>query len=283
MRHWKIAAALLAALALTWPAIRPVVRWADVNWFNESLSDAWAGWRHGEDWSVLRPLRANLSYRWLTDAGHPILIAHALGESGSPGQNTLEAMQRSQQAGLHILELDVWLDDTGELRCHHGPDLPGPAQPGTCTLERALEIAQRGDLWLVLDIKTDFATSGSAIIERFGMRPMVSRLIFQLYRPADVVLFDQWTTRVPLPGPIVTTYAAHRSLTHIAHHSRRIGIRAFTYPLERRAARPQKDASLVHLVHPVHDCSAVQQAREADADGFYVTRSLATQLTGNCA
>jgi glycerophosphoryl diester phosphodiesterase len=284
-RHWRTTAALLLLallLILAAPWIKRLVRWADVQWFDETLSDRWADWRHGEDWSGLPPLHTGLSYAWLAQAGNPVLIAHALGESDSPGQNTLGAMQRSLQAGLRILEIDIWLDDQGILRCHHGPSAPPPASAEACTLEQALEVAAAHDAWLVLDIKTDYASTGRLIVQRFARNPAADRLIFQLYRTEDVLLFNQWASGMPLPGPIVTTYLARRSLGHVAMHAQRIGVRAFAFPLERRAAFKSSHGALKVLVHPVHNCAAVRAAQEIGADGFYVTSHLSLLLRKGC-
>lgn len=280
--RWLTAALLALAMALGLPWIKSALRWVDVRWLDESLSDAWAEWHHGEDWSTVAALPASLDYRWLDLASSPILVAHALGEAGEPAQNSLAALQRSLDAGLRLLEVDIWLDSAGTLRCHHGPQEPAPVTVDACTLERALDAAASNGAWLILDIKTDFAATGEVIARRFASHPQSPRLIFQLYRPVDIALFDAWASRMRLAGPIVTAYKARRSLYHIATHARRIGVRSLAFPLSRSTAFPRTATSLKVLVHPVHDCAAWVVAREIPADGAYVSATMASHIGKDC-
>lgn len=268
---------LLAALMGT-----PGLRWLDQNLLNESLKDGWGRWWHEEDWQEASELPRDLDYSWLRQAGQPVLIAHALGEAGKPGQNTLAAMRRSLASGLRLLEVDLWLDKQGLLRCHHGPDVPGPFQAGDCTLPSALGLAASNQAWLVLDIKTDFRITGEAIVKHIAGDPSAAWLVFQLYRPGDMKLFADWSSQAPLPGPIVTAYLARRSVRHVARHAARIGARVLTIPLPRAAALGAVATPLTLLVHPVHDCEAVKHAMALGAGGLYVGSALAPEARRGC-
>ncbi len=282
LKSWIILLALIASLGF-WIAL-PTLRWIDIHVFSETLKDHWGSLYHSEDWSEVAPLPLNLDYSWLQNASRPILIAHALGEAGRFDQNSLSAQQRALSAGLRYLEIDVWLDKADLLRCHHGPDLPTVPVAGECSLKSAAHAAASRDAWLVIDIKTDFKLTGEAIVQQFRNDPSASRLIFQLYRPADIHLFSLWAPVLNLPGPIVTVYQARRSLQHIATQLSRIGINAITYPIYRGAALPDSPAlqGLTRFVHPVHDCIALKEAKRHKVDGYYLQTWIASIIHGNC-
>ncbi len=273
---------LLASLGF-WAAL-PVLRWIDIHVLNETLKDQWGILYHAEDWSGLIPLPLNLDYSWLHNASRPVLIAHALGEAVHADQNSLAAQQRALTAGLRFLEVDVWLDEAERLRCHHGPDLPMAPVAGDCSLKSAVHAAAARDAWLVIDIKTDFKLTGEAIVQQFRNDPNASRLIFQLYRPADIRLFSLWAPVLNLPGPIVTVYQARRSLPHIATQLSRIGIKAITYPIYRGAALSDTPVlqDLARFVHPVHDCIALEEAKRQKVDGYYLLTLMAPRVHGDC-
>jgi hypothetical protein len=279
--RWLVMAAA-AGTALAWAA-KPALVWADIRWAQESVRDVWGRIAYDEDWQSLPPLPKELDYRWLDAASRPLLIAHALGEAATPTQNSLAALHRALSSGLRLLEVDVWLDEAGVLRCHHGPDRPQPWAPGGCTLAEALHAAAKHQAWLVLDIKTDFALTGEAVVRAFAKDPAAARLVFQLYRPADVALFSRWAAIAQLPGPIVTAYRARRSLVHIAGATQRLGIRAITVPLYRLPALQRAVGRLTLLVHPVHDCAAAAEARALGANGYYLRTELLPGLRSGCA
>lgn len=282
LRSWIILLFLLASLGF-WTAL-PALRWIDIHVFRETFKDHWGSLYHSEDWSELVPLPLNLDYSWIQNASRPILIAHALGEADRLDQNSLAAQQRALSSGLRYLEVDVWLDEAERLRCHHGPDLPKAPVAGECSLKSAAHAAASHDAWLVIDIKTDFQLTGEAIVQQFHTDASASRLIFQLYRPADIYLFSLWAPLLNLPGPIVTVYQARRSLPHIATQLSRIGIKAITYPIYRGAALSDTTVfqDLTRFVHPVHDCKALEEAKRQKVDGYYLLTLMAPRVHGDC-
>ena len=260
----------------------PALRWVDRNLFQEEIKDIWGRMHYDEDWRSAVILPVGLNYSWLNEANRPLLVAHALGESGQRGGNSISALQRSLAKGLLLLEIDVWFDDQGILRCHHGPDIPGVFRLGDCTLLTALRAAVIGGGWLVLDIKTDFATTGEAILQSLGDDPAAERLIFQIYRPADVNTFSNWSLNKKLAGPIVTAYRSRRSLKHVAYHAARIGVHALTIPIERGSALGKVPPSLVVLVHTIHSCEAVRSAASLSSDGMYINSELVPAFPKTC-
>jgi hypothetical protein len=255
------------------------LQWLDIHWLGESVKDTWGRLWYSEDWAATTPLPAMLSYAWLQASPRPILVAHAFGEAGLPGQNSMAALQRSLRAGLRLLEVDIWLDDAGRLRCHHGPLPPVEPVPEECTLLDAAHAAAAADAWLVLDIKTDFKATSDTIARQFKSDPTASRLIFQLYRPNDAQHFVALASVLPLPGPIVTAYRTRRSLDHVASQINRLGVKALTVPLYRsQALATDHRSGVALLVHPVHGCESLHQARSVKADGLYLTTDTVAQL-----
>ena len=266
------AGAVLVWLLLTSGAARWLIETADRRWWHEAVKDTVGRWYWKEDWRAVPPPPTGLDYDWLSRAPAPLRIAHALGHApGTAGANTLAAAQQSLDGGARLLEVDIWLDGA-ELRCHHGPEAPAPLDAQACTLERLLVLTQAAGAHLVLDIKTDFGSTGEAILARVS--PTAARtLIFQLYQPAHLALFARWSEHWQLPGPIVTAYLAHRSLEHLAAAAEACGIRVLTVPVARLPALSRRAGTRV-LVHPVSSCQQLQEQLEQGADGAYMPSTL---------
>jgi hypothetical protein len=204
-------------------------------------------------------------------------IAHALGASGLPQANRLQAFQASLADGFRHFEVDIWLDDQRHLRCHHGNSEAGSPPlltAGDCTLETLLPLLVAAQGWLVLDIKTDFEATGRRIVDLLRGQLAARQVVFQLYRPAHLALFADWAAELPLPAPIVTVYAAHRGVQHIADHLRALNVQVLTLPLDKTGALLTKPAGVALLVHPVHDCAAWARAVGWGAQGVYTLQGL---------
>ncbi|MCO5975778.1 glycerophosphodiester phosphodiesterase [Ideonella oryzae] len=258
---------IVLVIPVTRAALKAAVHNADVAWFDEGLQDAWGRLALGEDWAHASPLRQPQDYGWLIDAGPaPVRIAHALGDSGGPEANSVAAMRRAVDAGIRLLEVDLSLESSGELRCAHDPGTPRAAQ--ACTFESLMAALPDGT-WLVLDIKSDFAETGERVVHALRANGRARQVVFQLYRPEDMALFERWQAQLNLPGPIVTAYLSHRSVDTVARESARLGVRAFTLPMSRLAAFSRRPDGLSVFVHPVHDCGAWHEAQAAHARGIY--------------
>jgi glycerophosphoryl diester phosphodiesterase len=248
---------------------------------HESLRDTWGRLRWGETWSDLKPL-PGLDYGWLDDLPRPLMVAHALGDAGGPLQNTLAALDVALAAGSTLLEVDLWLDGAGRLRCHHGPEPPTPFREGDCEFDGVLDRLTGTRVRVVLDIKTDFAATGERVVSVIAARGAGSRVVFQLYAPKDVELFARWMARTALSGPIVTAYRSHRGLDEIAAQAKRLGIRAVVVPLYRLPALGLRGSGLALFVHPVHDCQSAQAARRGGGEGLFVTMPLLRSRGSAC-
>ena len=237
----------------------------------ERVMDTLTRVRTAEDWSSGEPLRPRQDYAWLRSAGGSVRIAHALGESGTPSANTLAAARRAYEAGFRILEVDLVLE-SNDLRCQHDPGPQGDLVKDGCTFE-TLMAALPKDTWIVLDIKADFAAVGQRVVDHVKDTADARRVVFQLYRPADFALFNRWQAQAPLPGPILTAYLAHRRIDHVAAQGSRIGVQAFTLPLNRLPALGAPPAGVAVLVHPVHNCATWADAWRR-AYGVYMLSAL---------
>jgi len=274
-RWGMIVLSLLALVAMGIVATGSGRAWlhrVDSEWLGERVMDILTRLRSDEDWSLAEPLRPAQDYAWLLAGGTPLRIAHALGESGSPAANTLGALRRSYQAGFRIFEVDLVLED-GELRCKHDPGPQTAMVLDGCTFE-TLMAALPPDAWVVLDIKTDFAVVGQRVVDHLKKTPIARRIIFQLYRPGDFALFNGWQRQVALAGPILTAYLAHRRIDHVAGNTNRLGVRAFTLPIERLPALHVRPLGTAVLVHPIHNCALWSIVAQAKADGAYTVSSM---------
>jgi hypothetical protein len=257
-----------AALA----AYRPL-RWLDTHFFSERLKDLYASWVTSETWADIDRVRLRpLDYGWLGVAGPPIRIAHALGASGTPRANTVAALDESLRQGYVFLEVDLWMDRQGVVYCHHGPGEPDN-EVNNCTLDM-LASRKLTNIYWILDIKTDFAATGSKALAAFASHGGTEHVIVQLYRPEDVVVFERWQQSYRLPGPIVTMYETHRSVEHVARHAAHAGIQAVAVPLERADALGSRAYGLRRLLHPVHDCQSWMRAQASGADGVFSVSGL---------
>ncbi|WP_332289783.1 hypothetical protein [Aquincola agrisoli] len=268
------AIAVSVAISLAATAVgRQWLHGVDAVLLGERVMDTLARLRSDEDWATAQALRPGQNYAWLHAGGAPVRIAHALGDSGAVTANTLAAARRAYAAGFRLLEVDLVLE-RGELRCQHDPGPQGDLVKDGCTFD-TLVGAVPPDVWLVLDIKTDFAAAGQYVVDRAMATGDARRIVFQLYRPEDVALFNRWQAhnQAPLPGPILTAYLAHRRIDHVAEQAARIGVQAFTLPLSRLPALSRRLSSGVVLVHPVHNCASWARALRR-ADGVYTVSSL---------
>jgi hypothetical protein len=158
---------------------------------------------------------------------------------------------------------------------------PGALKPGDCTWQKAFEKASTANVWLVLDLKTDFQATAQALLHSLPEANAAGKIIFQLYKPEQVTMFAQWQKQYPLPGPLITAYMAKRSMRHIAENAQRIGVEVLTLPLYRRAALKSDASRLDILVHPIHDCAEVRSG--APATGYYVSAATVRLIRQECS
>jgi hypothetical protein len=263
----------LIAAGILGTAAPSAIRWMDIHWWHEALKDAWGQVASDEDWTTLTPMPQQLDATWLniSRTGPVLPIAHALGAAGTDTANTLGAFEAAAQQGFRIFEVDLQTDAEGRLRCHHGPEAPPPFDPASgCTFDRLLKLARSANVWLVLDIKDDFVETATRVTEVIRQDGGADRVVFQLYRPKDVIWFQQNATQLGLPSPIVTAYISRRSVNHIANQMNRIRVQAFTLPVAKLPALEQKPSNVQLLVHPVRDCDDWRRAQPYDVQGIYM-------------
>lgn len=265
----------VALLTLAAAAAKPIAKWIDLHWAGGMLKDTWGALRWHEDWRAATPLPTDSDAAWLYAASRPIRIAHAIGASGTTAANTLGAVLPAVHDGFKLFEVDLWLDTRGELRCQHDDATATPLGEGECTLARLLPRVAELNGWVILDIKSDFAATGDAVMKLVVQNKLASHVVFQLYRADQLALFGKWARQAPLPLPIVTTYASHRSVQHIADQAKVLNIRVLTLPLEDAQMLHERPPGVAVLVHPVHNCIDWRHASAAHFDGIYANTALA--------
>jgi len=245
-------------------------RHVDKHYLGEALKDLKARFETDEDWHVAsKPRRYN--YEWLENADSPIFIAHGLGGRGNA--NSYAAFEESRALGFGLFELDIFLDNQGYLRCHHGPEAPEPFSGNDCTLPALMERLQ-DDEFIVLDIKTPFAETAAAIIEQTKEHRHSERLIFQLYFPEQIAIFHQYMELVPLAGPIISVYNSKRSLNHAFRGIQKSGIKAFAFPYPRMPALTEQDQDITLFTFHVKNCRMQKDAFANGIDGIYIRNDL---------
>lgn len=273
---------LFSFIILAFSYYTGLYRWIDINIFKETGKDFTGKYIFHEDWSILSTVANKFDYSWLYDSQDPILIAHALGASGSHRQNTLTEMRKSLNNGFKLLEIDLWLDRDNVVRCHHGPNSPIPLQINDCTFDKALKFAFKNNFWLILDIKTDFFFTSQEILKNINYNDS-NRIIFQLYKPQHIQLFKQWHQEKPLAGPIITTYLSKRSIYHIHRNMLHSEFKVLTIPSHRLNLNFKiTDDSIKIFSHPTHSCQDFLNQRVFGVSGFYVTSDMAQKIEREC-
>lgn len=263
---------LIVAAVVSWGP--KFARAIDRQWLGEGVKD-WVGrWYWQESWEGLPRLPTGLDYRWSIDRGGPLRVAHALGGASTQTQNTWAAQTASLAAGARVLEVDVWLDEAGRLRCHHGPERPAPYRDGDCLLGGVIERSRDAGAYVLIDIKTEFQATAARVLEVSAALDGDARLVLQLYRPEDYMAFVSWIRKRRLPGPALTAYRSHRSLDHLAERAVALGVGVLVAPLERLDALSKRHRGLRLLTHPVHDCEAMRSAQRFDIDGWFLPLDL---------
>ncbi len=253
-------------------------RWVDVHYASEKGADLVGEWVFDEDWAVLNAHHLPMDYQWLRHSFGTIYVSHALGGAGTAEANTLMQMQQSHARGLRVMEVDIWRAADDTLFCHHGPNQPSPS-PHNCRFEEALQYAVDNNLWLILDIKTAFEPTARLLLQRLNRPSDASHVVFQLYKPEDYTSFVQWQQTLPLAGPILTGYLSRRSGNHLLQQAQRLGVMAVTLPLHRlRALGQPLPIGVALFTHPVHDCNAHEQARDAGVSGMYIAIALENDI-----
>lgn len=257
-------------------ALKPIVHKLDNSFLSEHLLDLYGVFVKKQDWTTAEPLLREMNYEWLKlDQNLSFLrVAHALGHV--PQRDTEDALLNSLGEGFQVMEVDLWLDQDGYLRCHHGPDLPTTYVKGDCLFSTLLQYSNINNFYLILDIKSNFVATGNKIISELQGQNSAKNIIFQLYLPEHLRIFNKWSKQSPLlAGPIVTSYNSHRSLNHILSNLSRLKIRAFAFPLDRiNALTITRPTDIILFTHPVHDCTSLKTAKDEKIRGIYRSSTL---------
>lgn len=241
----------------------------------ESIKNKYCEMTNNENWAGEIKDTAVYNYTWLNNSNQ-IYIAHALGGANSKDRaNTISEMHRSLSLGLKFLEVDLWLSD-GVLRCHHGPQVPNVLAAESCTLSKILAATGK-NIYLILDTKTNFEQTAYTILNTVT-KDDASRLIFQVYKPDDLNIFNSILKVKPFAGPILANYLSRRSLEYLSGVANAYGIRAISVPVVRLQSLPIERGSILYLAHPVHDKYQFRIANESHVNGYYVSNDLFNEI-----
>lgn len=229
-----------------------------------------------ENWQLLKGQTVKYDYSWLDSTDNQIFIAHALGFSNNDMQNTYDAYRISRLNGFRYFEVDLWLDRTNTLRCHHGPGEPDPLTLNSCQFPELARRVCADRNYLILDIKTDFYITVEHIARKLESLD-TSCIIFQLYHPEDFEIFDAIQRKYNLIGPIFTYYLSRRNVAQVINTVRNYGIKAVTIPNYVPIKRSDIAYNVRIFTHPVASCSDFYKAKKIGAVGFYITNDFFTK------
>ena len=241
----------------------------------------------GDTWSSLVWInsdRINLNDNWMyLENNDSSLIAHRLGDYSN--ENTMKAARESLSRGVKLLEVDIFKDDQGYMRCHHGPDVPKLYQAKDCTLGKILR-EMPDNTYLILDIKTDFIEASSLILDflrdHLKNDALGDKLVFQLYKPSDIRWFHESAEKYPRllrNKPIVTLYRSH-IVYPLASAILPSSIGAIAYPWEKDVLHSASIESYLFkvkhklFVHPIDSCFAYLSLRRKGVSGVYAPSKL---------
>lgn len=248
--------------------------------FHEFFRDVRGRIVYNEDWNQVALDSGRFDYSWLDRVKGPVMVAHAMGRADALA-NSIPAMVEAIAQGIVFIEVDLFLDSSGVLRCHHGPESPPKYRVGDCEFTSALQLARASNVYLILDIKTDFLTTASLILRTMDSSS-ARHVIFQLYQPDHIAYFRKWTRLFPFPGPILTAYRSYRSIGHLRSSANRLGIRVVTAPVAKIMRVQPYLPDQVLLVHPVATCQVYKSTLKRGAAGFYGYTSFVRQAMRSC-
>ena len=240
--------------------------------------------KHSEFWSIQRDTKLHVNHAWkehLSDNNG--IIAHRLGSYES--ENTIDAALESLKKGIKILEVDLYQIEDNRLMCHHGPEPPtdkNTEASESCTLSKLIkELSQHEDVYLIVDIKTDFRRALKAI-NKIKANPDTGKsalrmIILQIYSPrniSDVVEYFG-KTGLHINAPIVTLYNSFSKASIIEKNIPQ-WIGALTIPKQRIGELNVHSSEFrgYLMTHPVSSCKEISRYSLLGIKGFYGPSSL---------
>ena len=237
-----------------------------------------------ESWASVNTLRdsgLNLEDKWVyLLSQRSRVVMHALGDYSR--RNSLAGVSSSAAKGAEFFEVDIFLDESGRLRCHHGPEYPEPYQAGDCEFALLLSTLPQNS-FLILDVKTNFVTTANEVLKELSQKEMSesrSKVIFQLYLPSHLRWFVEAGRRHPdvlRNKPIVTLYRTHSYAPFVSLASPDF-VGAITYPWSRLDMKSLESflfkVNKPLLTHAISDCNALMDAIDSGVVGIYGPNTL---------
>lgn len=258
------------------------VKQVDKRIFGYKITDWYASLNNMEDWSSAPKLPVNLDYRWArADKPGPVQIAHALGAWNDKYKaNTLYALHQSLAKGMNLMEVDLTLAGDGKLYCFHGPGEPPFAimhARDRCDFNALVNEMRRSDFYLILDLKSNFEQSSRVVSEALKKTNFAPRVVFQIYAPSDLIIFNAIAKDQAFAGPILTLYRSHRTVFHMAPNIKRMGFHVLTVPVDRISEffEMTRWRELRLLTHPISSCSELNYMLNLGVAGGYIDSDFA--------
>lgn len=160
-------------------------------------------------------------------------VAHALGAVGdSTYSNSREAFVASYQAGFRVFEVDLVHTSDGHLVARHGwPDEPATLEDfraegsGVLTAREVVQLVEsHSDVYVILDIKDDFAAGLAAWVE-LASGDVLARTVPQLFRERDL---SAALALYPFPSFVYTLYRTRSPHWAVSRFLDRSGVSVLT-------------------------------------------------------
>lgn len=225
------------------------------------------------------------AYRWLTtalDTHGFVSVAHK-GGLEHLGTNSLNSLNNGYRAGFRLLEIDFLKTNDNRIVCgHHWPNksIPttlkeyteplseGKGRP--CTLDDVIRFTNsHRDIFIILDIKSDFEEAYRIIIERIeqqSSRDMA--FVPQVYSFQQLALTRR--SRV-FAGEIFTAYRSALTSVQIYRFAEQTGVQAVTMPLAQMARHRGGTFAVTTFIHPVNDFNLLKKAAQKGIKGIYTS------------
>ena len=108
--------------------------------------------------------------------------------------------------------------------------------------------------FIIIDIKDDFKKTSNLIIKYAKKNNFLDKLIFQIYKPNDLIIFFKLKNKYSiLPGPLITSYKSRRSINYLTKISISNKIKVLTIPIS-KSKNFHKNKDLFYFTHSIHNC-----------------------------
>lgn len=268
---------LLGAASFKYKPSRSWLEEVDYNHFHGALFRL-LGKDYGDyesDLTLYERFLPRANFEWLKPGD--IYIAHALGGKYDAHQNSSLALWDALENGFTYFEVDIYKSADGQVVCGPVGGVSVEGSKNLCNLDWLIEVINTYDIYMILDIKSDFRSTIQSIEEKVRGSDVGMKLIPQIYS------FNQ-LTHVDLSifaGPLFTAYRSNRPVTSLLKAASKFGMPAITlssssiFSLNNELLRGYRPRVFTHGIDSAEMVSAHEQI---GVTGFYLSNKVMSKL-----